>query len=198
MLRPDTRNETILLLKRLRPPARTGATASNCRRSASSGRTPAMSTGSRTRWATIRVRLGSIPARPAPATMSRSPSSASSRPLIPSYRSRLADMLGLRFIATGVPIDRIDLRSARRLAALARTPDGFIYENRTRCRACCFATEAQAADFDRLLKDGAGPMSIRTARCCSDEPALSTAVRRPGKARMPATATARSTSMSCP
>src|SRR5918993_5138532 len=36
------------------------------------------------------------------------PEQRSFSPLFPSYRSTLADFLGLRFIATGVPIERID------------------------------------------------------------------------------------------
>jgi hypothetical protein len=79
-------------------------------------------------------------------------------PLFPSYRSTLADLLGLRFIATGVPVERIDpkLRSGD-LKLIAETRDGFVYENpRARARVS-FAAQAQPADFAALLRDGNWP-----------------------------------------
>jgi hypothetical protein len=79
-------------------------------------------------------------------------------PLFPSYRSPLADLLGLRFIATGVPVEQID-RALKPgdLTFVARTKDGFVYENpRARPRAH-FVTGAQEADFDALLKTGRWP-----------------------------------------
>ena len=57
-------------------------------------------------------------------------------PLFPSYRSTLANLLGLRFIATGVPIehDRPQAEAGRPARSLARTSDGYIYENPRRLR----------------------------------------------------------------
>src|SRR5579871_2642424 len=51
-------------------------------------------------------------------------------PLFPSYRSVLADLTGVRFIATGVPVEEID-RSLQPgdLRFVARTRDAFVYEN---------------------------------------------------------------------
>jgi len=79
-------------------------------------------------------------------------------PLFPSYRSTLADLLGLRFIATGVPIEQID-RSLRPgdLPLLARTSDGYIYENAAAVDRVRFASEAKLADFARMLRDGQWP-----------------------------------------
>jgi len=79
-------------------------------------------------------------------------------PLFPSYRSTLADLLGLRFIATGVPIEQID-RSLRPgdLRLLARTSDGYVYENAAAVDRVGFATEAKLADFARMLRDGQWP-----------------------------------------
>jgi len=78
--------------------------------------------------------------------------------LFPSYRSTLADLLGLRFIATGVPIEQID-RSLRPgdLRLLARTSDGYVYENAAAVDRVGFATEAKLADFARMLRDGQWP-----------------------------------------
>ena len=51
-------------------------------------------------------------------------------PLFPSYRSTLANLLGLRFIVTGAPIETIDPRlKPGDLPLVARTSDGYIYEN---------------------------------------------------------------------
>jgi hypothetical protein len=51
-------------------------------------------------------------------------------PAFPSYRSVLADILGLRFIVTGVPVAEIDKRLAPgALTLLAQTDEAFIYEN---------------------------------------------------------------------
>jgi hypothetical protein len=79
-------------------------------------------------------------------------------PLFPSYRSTLADLLGLRFIASGVPIEEIDpgLRSGD-LTLITRTSDGYIYENPRAVERVRFATQAQSADFARLLRDGQWP-----------------------------------------
>jgi hypothetical protein len=78
--------------------------------------------------------------------------------LFPSYRSTLADLLGLRFIATGVPIERIDagLRSGD-LKLVAETKDGFVYENPRAGPRVSFAAAARPADFDALLRDGKWP-----------------------------------------
>jgi hypothetical protein len=79
-------------------------------------------------------------------------------PLMPSYRSRLADMLGLRFIATGVPIDQIDKRlQPDDLPLVARTNHGYIYENTHALPRVLFASTAQKADFEVLLTSGDWP-----------------------------------------
>jgi hypothetical protein len=78
--------------------------------------------------------------------------------LMPSYRSRLADMLGLRFVATGVPIDQIDKRlQANDLPLVARTNHGYIYENTRTLPRVMFASAAQQADFEALLNSGDWP-----------------------------------------
>jgi hypothetical protein len=79
-------------------------------------------------------------------------------PLLPSYRSTLADLLGLRWIATGVPVERIDskLRSGD-LKLIAQTQSGYVYENPRAGPRVSFAREARPADFGALLRDGNWP-----------------------------------------
>ena len=79
-------------------------------------------------------------------------------PLFPSYRSTLANLLGLRFIVTGAPIETIDPRlKPGDLPLVARTTDGYIYENPDAFPRVLFATEAKGADFTRMLADGVWP-----------------------------------------
>ena len=50
--------------------------------------------------------------------------------LFPSYHSLMANLLGLRFIAAGIPIEQIDPRlEPGDLKLVARTRDAYIYEN---------------------------------------------------------------------
>jgi len=80
--------------------------------------------------------------------------------LFPSYRSRLADLLGLRYIATRVPVDQID-RTLRPgdLALIAKTADGFVYENTHALPRAMFANEAIAQPFKDILASGRWPAS---------------------------------------
>jgi hypothetical protein len=96
-------------------------------------------------------------------------------PLMPSYRSPLADMLGLRLIATGVPVERIDSSlSPGDLTLVATTPDGFLYENpRARPRAE-FASRAIAADQDQMIRDGFWPAEPLPGSVFLDPGSLST------------------------
>lgn len=78
--------------------------------------------------------------------------------LFPSYRSRLADMLGLRFIASPVPLGRVDSKLGEEdLNLLVRTPDAFVYENPRALPRVLFASASQSADFSRILLDGRWP-----------------------------------------
>lgn len=79
-------------------------------------------------------------------------------PLFPSYRSPLADLLGLRYIATGVAIETIDKSLAPGdLTLIARTEDGYIYENPRALPRVLFASAAQDANFEDLLATGRWP-----------------------------------------
>jgi hypothetical protein len=106
-------------------------------------------------------------------------------PLFPSYRSTLADLLGLRFIVTGVPVETMDRRlKPGDLKLLTRTDDGFIYENPRAMDRVLFATEARAADFSQMLRDGRWPdIDLRSTVLIEEAPA-SQPPRRPGQARI--------------
>ena len=81
-------------------------------------------------------------------------------PLFPSYRSPLANLLGLRFIVTGDPIETIDRSlTATTFPEIARTPDARIYENPAALPRVLFATEARQADFRRILSTGDWPVT---------------------------------------
>lgn len=79
-------------------------------------------------------------------------------PLMPSYTSPLANLLGLRFIASGVPVDTIDpAHDAGGLQLIERTADAYIYENSKALPRVMFATRARQVDFDDLLRRGKIP-----------------------------------------
>lgn len=114
-----------------------------------------------------------------------SPAERRFTPLFPSYRSLLADMLGLRFIATGAPVAEIDRRlSPGGLKLLAETPDGWVYENEAALPRVLLATEARHADFARLVETGAWPEFDARRTVLVEHPTGSTADRRPGTARI--------------
>jgi hypothetical protein len=79
-------------------------------------------------------------------------------PLFPSYRSPLADLLGLRLIATGVPVEQIDTSlPPGALTFLARTRDAYVYENPRALPRALFVTGWRVVDFAALIRDGGWP-----------------------------------------
>jgi hypothetical protein len=105
-------------------------------------------------------------------------------PLFPSYRSPLADLLGLRFIATGVPIEQIDPKlKPGDVTLIARTPEGYLYENPRALPRVLFAHQIATASFDRMLTDGAWP-AVDLATTVVLERASPSVARRPGSARL--------------
>jgi len=76
-------------------------------------------------------------------------------PLYPSYRSPFADLFGLRLIATGVPVERIDASlEPGDLTFVARTADAFVYENPRALPRTFLVAEWQRVDFAALIRDG--------------------------------------------
>jgi hypothetical protein len=104
---------------------------------------------------------------------------------MPSYRSPLADLLGLRYIVTGAPIETIDKHLAPNpLPLVQRTKDALIYENPGALPRVLFATRAVPTPFDVTIEDGSWPdIDYRTTvlieGVAPNEPA-----RRPGTARI--------------
>jgi hypothetical protein len=97
--------------------------------------------------------------------------------LEPSYDSRLVDMLGLRFVVTGVPIEKIDPKLAPgRLIEIARfpeipgiypapgRPETFVYENPRALPRVLFVDGARGVDFDRIIAGGEWPEGFDPTR----------------------------------
>lgn len=116
------------------------------------------------------------------------PDQRSFAPLFPSYRSLLADMLGVRFIASGVPIEQIDKRlKPGELSFVARTPDAYVYENPRALPRVLLATRALPADFAALLESGRWPaFDPREAVLLEGAAAETAKPRRRGTARIEA------------
>ncbi len=79
-------------------------------------------------------------------------------PLFPGYRSTLARMLGLRYVAMSAPIESTD-RSLMPgdMTLLARFPDAYVYENPDTLPRVLFASTALPADFEAILVSGVWP-----------------------------------------
>jgi hypothetical protein len=109
-------------------------------------------------------------------------------PLYPSYRSAFADLFGVRFIATGVPVEQID--SALKpgdLNFIARTKDAYVYENPRALPRVMLMTDWRLADFDELLRSGWPAADPRQTVLLNKTPAgfsRSAAVGKPGTARL--------------
>ncbi len=76
-------------------------------------------------------------------------------PLFPSYRSTMADLCGVRFIATGVPVEQIDPSlHAGDLKFIARTEDAYVYENPRALPRVMVVPNFRIADFGELIRNG--------------------------------------------
>ncbi|MGL4441434.1 MAG: hypothetical protein ACRCUE_19455 [Bosea sp. (in: a-proteobacteria)] len=90
--------------------------------------------------------------------------------LMPGYRSRLADMLGLRFIASRGPIEAIDktltpaLLASGPIRQIGRTADAYIYENRNALPRVLVVPEARTADTEAILSTGVWPTDFDPRR----------------------------------
>lgn len=107
--------------------------------------------------------------------------------LMPGYRSLLADMLGLRFIATGVPAQQIDKAlKPGDLVQIARTRDAYVYENPRALPRALFVTQARRADFDAILASGQWPADFdpKTTVLLDREPPPLPGPAQPGSVRI--------------
>jgi len=79
-------------------------------------------------------------------------------PLFPSYRSMLADMLGIRYVASAVPIEQVDRKlKPGDLILFARTRDAYVYENPGALPRVMFVPEFKLANFAELIDKGNWP-----------------------------------------
>ena len=82
-------------------------------------------------------------------------------PLMPSYRSIMADMLGLRYIVSPMPIEKIDKAlKPGDLKPIGKTPEGFLYENPGALPRVLFVSDSRLVDFAALTKTGRWPGSF--------------------------------------
>jgi hypothetical protein len=116
------------------------------------------------------------------------PSQRMFSPLYPSYRSAFADLLGVRFIATGVPVEQIDSSlEPGDLNFLGRTKDAYVYENPRALPRVMLLGDWRLADFDELLRSGWPGVDPRQTVLLEKVPAgfsRSAAVGEPGSARL--------------
>jgi hypothetical protein len=75
--------------------------------------------------------------------------------LYPSYRSTFAALLGVRLIATGVPVEQIDKAiKPGDLNFIARTKDAYVYENPRALPRVMLLGDWRIADFSKLTATG--------------------------------------------
>ncbi len=79
-------------------------------------------------------------------------------PAFPSYKSPMANLMGLRWIVTGVPADEID-KSLKpgELPLVKRTADAYIYENKDALPRVLIPGRAVSADFAQIIAKGPMP-----------------------------------------
>jgi hypothetical protein len=79
-------------------------------------------------------------------------------PPLPSFRSPFEDLLGVRFIAIGVPIETIDSSlKPGDLKLVARTKEAYVYENPRALPRVLLAREWRKGDFDAIVDTGGWP-----------------------------------------
>ncbi len=93
--------------------------------------------------------------------------------LYPRYRSPLSDLLGLRYVATGVPIEEIDERyRPRDLEEVTQIGKVHIYENKSALPRALVATCALHVDFARMIETGEWPEADFRETVLLEEPPI--------------------------
>ncbi|MBL1258502.1 hypothetical protein [Methylocystis sp. Sn-Cys] len=93
--------------------------------------------------------------------------------LSPAYRSPLSDMLGLRYVATGVPIEAIDKHyKPGDLQELTQIGKVHLYENKSAYPRVMVATCAMHVDFARMVATGEWPEADYRETVLLEEPPL--------------------------
>ena len=160
VLDPDTKNETILLLKRLLAQSLPSERRDRIELAGVGFVWPnaPMIHGFDHTLGYNPLRLAEVSDATGARDQIAGPDQRTFSPLFPSYRSLLADMLGLRYIVSSVPIGRIDVSlKPGDLRFLAHTADGYVYENPRAFPRVMFATNWLSADFDWLIETGNWP-----------------------------------------
>lgn len=79
-------------------------------------------------------------------------------PMFESYQAPLANLLGLAYIASSVPLGKLDPQAKpENFPLVAHTPAAYIYENPRVLPRVVFAPSAAPADFDAILNTGRWP-----------------------------------------
>ncbi len=108
--------------------------------------------------------------------------------LYPSYRSPISDLLGLRYIATGVPIEAIDKNiKPGDVNFIARTKDAYVYEYPNALPRVLLPVCALRADFAKMIEEGGWPeVDFREAVLLEESPVChrQTAGQTPATARI--------------
>ena len=79
-------------------------------------------------------------------------------PLYAGFKSPMADLLGVRLVLSRYPLERMDPNfKPGDLDFVTHTKDADVWENPRALPRVLLATQARAADFDRMLKDGQWP-----------------------------------------
>lgn len=103
-------------------------------------------------------------------------------PLFKRYDGPLADLLGLRFIASPTPLEKFVPARQTTLPLIARTPDAYIYENRGALPRVMLATRAQMADFAAIVATGIWPRNDFARTVLLEGVTTTTRPRRAGRA----------------
>lgn len=160
MLEPDSRNETVRLLKSLvaQPPGSPRRDRVELTGLGFEWPNAAMVQGLDHLLGYNPLRLELVTAAVGATDTVAGPDQRQFTPLFPSYASRLADLVGLRYIATSVPVETIDAHlMPGDLRFIARTPDAYVYENPRALPRVLFAASARRADFATILRTGTWP-----------------------------------------
>ncbi len=79
-------------------------------------------------------------------------------PLFPSYRSTMADLLGLRYVVLDRPIETLDKKvKPGDFTLISNTHKIYVYENPRALPRVMFAFDSMPANFERMEKDGRWP-----------------------------------------
>jgi hypothetical protein len=174
-MEPDTKNETVTLLK-----ARLAAAAAPDRRDR------VELVGIAYHWPNIGAihgfdhLLGHNPLRLADFQSSTGAMDTIAGPdqrqftrLLPSYTSPLESLFGVRFVASSVPIENVDKTlKPGDLVFITRTKNAYVYENPRALPRVMLLTDWRLADFAQMIREGGWPVDPRRTVLLEKNPDL--------------------------